>query len=1407
MLGTIFLISGLIASTYAQGVCRSQADIVFVLDSSGSVGQENFDIVLTFVNEIIDALDIGSDGTRVGVNTFESQAVLRFDLNRYTDKTEMKAAVSAIPFLFGSTATKEGLEMMLAMFSPERGDRADVPNIGIVITDGNAKTGDPIVVAQQAMAQGILMFAIAIAESDEFDVNQIRPLATDPVDNFFEVTDFAKLSEITDAVVQGACVFEPICPGTQADVAFVIDSSGSITADNFIKVKEFVNSVVAYLDIGSETIHVGVISFSDIARVEFNLNAFSTAEDVVNAINGITQLNDGTKTNLGLDLLTTELFTVSNGDRLGVPNLAVVVTDGQSNDLALTTDSAASVQAAGIQVFAIGIGDMNSLNTDELNIIASDPDYAHMYIIENFDLLANISKDVASSTCYDPVCQDRQADIVFILDASGSITDENFVLLKEFVKTVINRLDVSDTNARVGVLTFSNSADVEWDLNSYNTKAELLSKVDNITQTKGSTNTADAIAVTRDQMFVSAKGDRTNVANTIILITDGIAKGNDPIPEANLAKEAGIAIFCVGIGQDFGVEGRNELLAIATDPDDTHMFEVTEFADLTGIAGQIAQVACYPNVCGDLKYDIAVLLDRSGSVPEDDYILMLDFVASVVNDLDISPTDVQVAIVTFSSEVQIEFNLNRYQSRSSLRTAILNLPSTTEGATNHADALAAAADVIFVEGNGDRLDVPNLVMVITDGKSSVNEDRTESEATRVKAMPDTVIVTIGIGPELSANDLNIIASDPDEAYVFRVNSFLDLAGIKTTLLTRACTPLDTTCTGKGDIVIGVDTSGSIGQENFDRMVSFLELLLNEMTISDSTNRVGVLTFADNAEVRAQLNQFNDRASLINEVKSIPYTTGATYTADALRTARTAMFTEANGDRADVPNIMLVITDGVSTVNKLTTVPEAVTSRQSDILISTVAIGPNTDDVELSAVASEVAMMFASATFQELPNIVTNIKGAICNDVDECLSNPCQNGGVCRDRFNGYVCECPSGFSGLLCERNCNVQVDLVIAIDSSGSIFADNFELVKNFVKNVIVDLPISSSGARVGVITVSSDAIIRFHLNEYTDRKSAMDAVERIPYSAGATNIASALQLIRLSMFTAGNGDRSTAQNAVLLITDGASNVNAADTLPQARQLRITGTTIMAVGVGNELDPKELRGIASDPDSVNVRTAASFADLEALSRDPEQNSPLCYDANECSSNPCQGGAPCIDGLNSFECVCPSGLAGPTCAVTCNGQMDIVFVVDSSGSIGEADFEKVTNFIQGLVDNLEITNGLYRIGLLTFADEGQVVFHLNDYNTRSEILNAISSVQYTKGATNTARGLELMRTMFSPVNGDRSSPNNMAILITDGKPTPAPPLLKIILMLITLTILQLLEQLSGKRYAHSLGRPIDVYRL
>ena len=54
-------------------------------------------------------------------------------------------------------------------------------------------------------------------------------------------------------------------------------------------------------------------------------------------------------------------------------------------------------------------------------------------------------------------------------------------------------------------------------------------------------------------------------------------------------------------------------------------------------------------------------------------------------------------------------------------------------------------------------------------------------------------------------------------------------------------------------------------------------------------------------------------------------------------------------------------------------------------------------------------------------IISWFSGERCFDEDDCISNPCQNGGSCRDIGNDFECDCPEGWVGKACKHHdfCN----------------------------------------------------------------------------------------------------------------------------------------------------------------------------------------------------------------------------------------------------------------------------------------------------------------------------------------------------------------------------------------------------
>jgi matrilin-3 len=105
------------------------------------------------------------------------------------------------------------------------------------------------------------------------------------------------------------------CVNVGVDIVFVIDSSGSIGASNFVKVKQFIKDVINAFDIGLNKTRVGVVRYSSAVMRPFDLNTYDNKIDIMAAVDSITYDALGTKTYLGLDMMTNVSFTPANGAR------------------------------------------------------------------------------------------------------------------------------------------------------------------------------------------------------------------------------------------------------------------------------------------------------------------------------------------------------------------------------------------------------------------------------------------------------------------------------------------------------------------------------------------------------------------------------------------------------------------------------------------------------------------------------------------------------------------------------------------------------------------------------------------------------------------------------------------------------------------------------------------------------------------------------------------------------------------------------------------------------------------------------------------------------------------------------------------------------------------------------------
>nr|XP_029533074.1 collagen alpha-1(XII) chain-like isoform X2 [Oncorhynchus nerka] len=191
--------------------------------------------------------------------------------------------------------------------------------------------------------------------------------------------------QVTDSV---KCSFSAV-----TDLVFLVDGSWSAGRD-FKYIRNFISAMAGAFEIGEDKTRVGVVQYSTDTKTEFNLNQHVKWGELLRAINTLPYKGGNTMTGEAMDYLLKNTFTEANGARKGFPKVAMIITDGKSQDP--VENIAKKLKNMGVEIFTLGI---KGADEDELKQMASTPYRTHVYNILNFDLIKNVQKELITHVC------------------------------------------------------------------------------------------------------------------------------------------------------------------------------------------------------------------------------------------------------------------------------------------------------------------------------------------------------------------------------------------------------------------------------------------------------------------------------------------------------------------------------------------------------------------------------------------------------------------------------------------------------------------------------------------------------------------------------------------------------------------------------------------------------------------------------------------------------------------------------------------------------------------------------------------------------------------------------------------------------------------------------------------------
>ncbi|XP_076986209.1 collagen alpha-6(VI) chain [Tamandua tetradactyla] len=766
-------------------VDTEEADIYLLIDGSGNTQATEFQEMKTFLSKVVKMFTIAPHKVRVGAVQYADSWDLEFEISKYSNKHDLGKAIENIRQMGGNTNTGAALNFTLGLFQKAKRQRGNRVSCHLVVLTNGMSKDSILEPAKKLREEFIKVYAIGVKEANQTQLREI----TGEEKRVYYVHDFDSLKDIRNQVVQEICA-EEACKEMKADIMFLVDSSGSIGLENFIKMKTFMKNLVSKSQIGADRVQIGVVQFSHTNKEEFQLNRFMSQGDISDAIDRMAHIGETTLTGSALTFVS-QYFSPSKGARPNVRKFLILITDGEAQDV--VKDPAVALRQEGIIIYSVGVFGSNVTQLEE---ISGRPEM--VFYVENFDILQHIEDDLVFGICSPrEECKRIEVlDVVFVIDSSGSIDHDEYNIMKDFMIGLVKKASVGKNQVRFGALKYADDPQVLFYLDELGTKWEVISVLQKDQPMGGNTYTAEALAFS-DHMFAEARGSRLHkgVPQVLIVITDGESHDADKLnATAKALRDKGILVLAVGIA------GANqvELLAMAGSSDKYYFVET--FGGLKGIFSDVSASVCNSSKvdCDIEKVDLVFLMDGSSSIHPDDFKKMKDFLASIVQDFDVSLNRVRVGAAQFSHTYQAEFPLGAFIGEKEISFQIENIQQIF-GYT-HIGAALRQVGHYFQPDVGSRINTgtPQVLLVLTDGQSQ-DEVAQAAEELRHRGVD---IYSVGIGG-VDEQQLIQITGTADKKVT--VDNFDELRKVKKRLVRNICTSGgESNCFV--DIVVGFDVS-------------------------------------------------------------------------------------------------------------------------------------------------------------------------------------------------------------------------------------------------------------------------------------------------------------------------------------------------------------------------------------------------------------------------------------------------------------------------------------------------------------------------------------------------------------------------------------------------------------------------
>ncbi|MEQ2316092.1 hypothetical protein AMECASPLE_029207 [Ameca splendens] len=172
--------------------------------------------------------------------------------------------------------------------------------------------------------------------------------------------------------------------------------------------------------------------------------------------------------------------------------------------------------------------------------------------------------------------------------------------------------------------------------------------------------------------------------------------------------------------------------------------------------------------CKNRPIDLVFIIDSSRSVRPAEFEKAKEFLQDMVDSLVIGRDATRVGLVNYASTVKIEFLLNTYVDKSSMKQALGQVVPLASG-TMTGMAIKTAMEKAFTKEAGARtasMNIAKVAIIVTDGRP---QDKVEEVSAAARAS-GIEIYAVGVD-RADITSLQLMASQPHDDHVFYVETY------------------------------------------------------------------------------------------------------------------------------------------------------------------------------------------------------------------------------------------------------------------------------------------------------------------------------------------------------------------------------------------------------------------------------------------------------------------------------------------------------------------------------------------------------------------------------------------------------------------------------------------------------------